>query len=142
MEATRYGQANYKKLLKYIEDMEPNANGSKTHKVYQSEIYLRLVFEYLFYTDHAGRHVFSIAHYNEHNGDPMRDPEITFSVDYDNGTIEPLSYQNDFAGVYTEVYRYSPEGRLYCSKRNRAEIDEFLHMWLKNLSHQDHELSE
>ena len=140
MAATRYGTANYKDLMRYIEDMEPNKNGSKTYKVYTSEIYLRLVIEYLYDTDHAGNHIFSIAHYDNLNGDAMRDPEITFSVDYENKTIEPMSYQNDFQGAYTEVYR-TINGKLYRSKKSRAEIDEFLHMWLKNLKHQDHELS-
>ena len=51
-----------------------------------------------------------------HNGDLMRDPEMTFRVDRDKGTLEPLTFQQDgsiqvYQQVYPEPGRWVPKLR-------------------------------
>ena len=38
-----------------------------------------------------GDNEISIAHYYRQNGDSMSDPEMTFRIDHENGTLEPLT---------------------------------------------------
>ena len=45
----------------------------------------------------------SVAHYGEQNGDPMRDPEMCFEVEFAESKVlalHPYQFQNDYAGVY------------------------------------------
>lgn len=44
----------------------------------------------------------SICHYGEQNGDAMRDPEMCFEMEIEDGevkAIHPYSYRNDYAGI-------------------------------------------
>ena len=53
----------------------------------------------------TGADELSISHTYIHNGDLMRDPEMTFRVDRDKGTLEPLTFQQDGSiQVYQQVY--------------------------------------
>lgn len=70
---------------------------------------------------------YSIAHYYEQNGDPMRDPEITFVIDKNNKTISATSYTQDNLGLYEDFTE---------SKRGLADCEDFFRMWLKNISNQ------
>lgn len=45
------------------------------------------------------------------NGDLMRDPDVTMGVDRETGTVEPLTYQNDYIGRYWEVYKDFVDGK-------------------------------
>jgi hypothetical protein len=43
----------------------------------------------------------SIAHYGEQNGDLMRDPEMCFEMEIENGSVKefhPYYFRNDYAG--------------------------------------------
>lgn len=73
--------------------------------------YMDLCIEALGYNDHEGRPVYSVAHYGEQNGDLMRDPDVTMGVDRETGTVEPLTYQNDYIGRYWEVYKDFVDGK-------------------------------
>lgn len=75
------------------------------------------------------------AHYSEQNGDLMADPEIEFAVDEAEQTIEPVLFRNDYTGSYDEVYK-EVDGQMMYSQRLRVNLDEFLHIWLKNLKQQ------
>lgn len=127
MKKTKHGTTNYRRLMEFIWDM----GGENDHKRYtDGDIHLPLVFEYLHYHDYKGRPVYSITHWGEMNGDAMRDPDITFAVDHENKTIEPQTFQNDYIGVYQEVYQQGADGKMLYSPRLRTDLDQHLYEWL------------
>lgn len=132
----RHARTNYKGLLPFIGDMD----GRRAHKRYQASGFMPLVFEYLGYTDRKGRPVFSMTHYGEQNGDAMRDPDMTLAVDREAQTVEPLTFQNDYLGLYQQVYIHDDQGRLLYSKRLQTSLDEFLWQWLRNIEMQGYQL--
>lgn len=140
MKNTVHGHTNYKGLLPFIQDMKPGSE--TTHKRLEAAGYMPLVFEYLYCSDYKGRPLYSMAHYGEQNGDAMRDPELTFSVDWDAERIEPQTFQNDYLGVYQEVYRQNDQGQTLYSRRLRSDLDEFLWQWLKNIYAQGYSLQQ
>lgn len=79
--------------------------------------------------------VYSLAHYGEQNGDAMRDPDMELKIDHAAGTVEPLTFQNDYMGVYQEVYITRNGQRLY-SPRLWTDLDDFLWHWLQNIAEQ------
>jgi len=139
MTKTRHGHTNFEGLQQFISDMLPrkiHEGPPVSHKRYQAAGFMPLVFERLYYTDYKGRQVYSMTHYGEQNGDAMRDPDLTFSVDMDAKTIEPQTFQNDYLGLYQEVYKQDEQGRTLYSQRLRSSLDEFLWQWLKNIEQQ------
>ena len=56
----------------------------------------------------------SVAHYSEQNGDAMRDPELTFFVTPgdDGWQWQPLTFLNDYVGVYLVAAEYDHFGKL------------------------------
>lgn len=76
----------------------------------------------------------SISHTYTQNGDLMHDPEMTFLIDRDKGTMEAASYQQDSLGIYQNVYpepgRWVPE--------LRKDLNNFTQQWLKNISEQNY----
>ena len=69
--------------------------------------------------------VYSLAHYSEQNGDLMADPEMTFGeCDQE---FFPLSFRNDYIGVYQEVITEQVNLKL------QQELAEFADMWLQNV---------
>ena len=61
---------------------------------------------------------------------------MELAIDFQAGTIEPLTFQNDYMGMYQEVYKRSPSGQLLYSPRLRSELDDFLRQWLGNIQQQ------
>ena len=124
---TKHARTNYRALAPFLETV----NASDGHATFFADGYMPLSIENLFYT-HSGHPVYGMMHYTTQNGDLMRDPDMTISVDAAAGTVEPLTFQNDFMGLYQEVYtgdgRYRP--------RLRTELDDFLWHWLQNLQEQ------
>lgn len=141
MKNTKHGTTNYRRLMRFIGDMAPTANGRRDHKRYQDGMHLPLVFEYLHYSDYKGRPVYSMTHWGEMNGDAMRDPDITFAVDHEAKTIEPMTFQNDYLGIYQEVYIKKGETWLY-SKRLRTDLDQHIYEWLNMIEKCDFQLEE
>jgi hypothetical protein len=80
----------------------------------------------------------AIAHYGEQNGDLMADPDMTLIVDNEAKTLMPATFQNDYVGVYQEVY--TDDGRWM--PRLSRELTSFLSTWLKNIEFQGHILKE
>ncbi len=74
----------------------------------------------------------SISHTYTQNGDLMYDPEMTFLIDRDKGTLEAASYQQDSLGIYQNVY---PEPGQWIPALRR-ELNSFAQQWLKNISEQ------
>ena len=83
-----------------------------------------------------GNRLIAICHYGEQNGDPMRDPEMVFEL-FTQGELsaaEPLSFQNDYMGLFQEVYRYDAAGqKTHVNTRLKAELKSFARMWFLNL---------
>lgn len=78
--------------------------------------------------------VYSLAHYGKQNGDLMADPEMTFGED--EHKFYPLSFRNDYAGVYQEVMNY-PEGSVSIVKLPlQQELSEFADQWFQNIVEQ------
>ena len=76
----------------------------------------------------------SISHTYTQNGDLMHDPEMTFLIDRDKGTMEAASYQQDSLGIYQNVYpepgRWVPE--------LRKDLNNFAQQWFENISEQNY----
>ena len=50
---------------------------------------------------------------------------------------EPLSFQNDYMGLFQEVYRYDDTGKkTHVKTRLKAELKSFARTWFKNLKNQ------
>ena len=90
-------------------------------------------------TSADGNRLISLCHYGEQNGDLMRDPEMVFEL-FTHGkasAAEPLSFQNDYMGVFQEVYRYDEAGKkTHVNARLKAELQSFARMWFRNLRDQ------
>ena len=76
-----------------------------------------------------GENEIAIAHTYIQNGDIMYDPEMTFRIDPVEGTLEPLTYQQDALGLYQQVY---PEPGKWIP-RLRNDLSAFTDQWLKNI---------
>lgn len=132
MNKLRHATTNFKALSPFITGMD----GENNYRKFKSGEYMPLVIEWLYCSDYKGRPIFSLAHYGEQNGDLMRDPEMTIAIDFDAGTIEPMTWRNDYLGRLDEVYKHNAAGQLLYSQRLRTSLDEFLWMWLKNIREQ------
>ena len=132
MNKLRHATTNYKALHPFIAGMDDENN----YRKFTSGEYMPLVIEWIYCNDYKGRPIFSLAHYGEQNGDLMRDPEMTISIDFEAGTIEPMTWRNDYLGRLDEVYKRNAAGQLLYSQRLRTSLDEFLWMWLTNIKEQ------
>ena len=90
-------------------------------------------------TSADGNRFISLCHYGEQNGDLMRDPEMVFEL-FTHGEVsaaEPLSFRNDYMGLFQEVYRYDDTGKkTHVKSRLQAELKSFARTWFKNLKDQ------
>ncbi|MCR5842795.1 MAG: DUF1249 domain-containing protein [Oscillospiraceae bacterium] len=128
MKPTKHATTNYKMLKPFLDGL----NGGD-HRRYYSGEYMPLVVEKL-YEDGAAT-VYSLTHYGEQNGDAMRDPDMELRIDHDAGTVEPLTFRNDYMGIFDQVYITRNGQKLY-SPRLRTDLDCFLWQWLKNIQDQ------
>ena len=88
-------------------------------------------------TSADGNRLISLCHYGKQNGDLMRDPEMVFEVYSTTAAAEPLSFQNDYVGVFQEVYRYDDAGKkTHVNTRLKAELQSFAMTWFQNLKDQ------
>ena len=85
-----------------------------------------------------GSNRISITHYGEQNGDLMADPDMELIIDFDKKEILPATYQNDYAGIYQEVYSDNNQWGPELSR----ELTTFLNTWLKNIEFQGHVITE
>jgi hypothetical protein len=83
--------------------------------------------------------VIAVGHTYTVNGDLMRDPEMTFRMDREKGTLEPLTFQQDGSiQIYQQVY---PEPGRWIPKL-RSDLNTFAQQWLKNISQQGYQKRE
>ena len=77
--------------------------------------------------------VVALGHTYQQNGDTMNDPEMTFRVDREKGTLEALTFQQDGGiPIYQEVY---PEPGKWIPKL-RSDLNTFAAQWMKNITAQ------
>ena len=131
IERTKHAHTNFMMILPFIETVKKNEGAAK----FKSSGFMDLTIEYLYTKDCYGNPVYSITHYGEQNGDMMRDPDMTFSINPITGTIIPLSFRNDYLGVYQEVIQERHGKTMYCISLIR-DLDNFLWTWLKNIKEQ------
>ena len=90
-------------------------------------------------TSADGNRLISLCHYGEQNGDLMRDPEMVFEL-FTHGeasAAEPLSFQNDYMGLFQEVYRCDDSGKkTHVNSRLKQELKSFARTWFQNLKDQ------
>lgn len=112
-----------KMLYTSLRNLAPDLlDGKCSYMKFKSEGFEDLVLE------NIGGGEYSIAHYYTQNGDAMRDPEITFSVDVENKSVTPLSYLQDAMDIY-----YETSGR---SLAQIKDLEQFWCQWMKNIEMQ------
>jgi uncharacterized protein YqiB (DUF1249 family) len=76
-----------------------------------------------------GNQVISIAHNGKQNGDVMADPDMQIKIIPEMKMAEALTFQNDYMGIFQEVY---PEpGKFY--PKLKKELNAFLNSWLRRM---------
>jgi hypothetical protein len=76
--------------------------------------------------DKLSVNIIALAHNGVQNGDVMADPDVEIKIHREKEEIEALSFQNDYMGIYQEVY----DGNK-CNKKLQNEIEIFLDDWLR-----------
>ncbi len=115
-------QRIYRKLRLFA---APILDGEAYYMKLQAKGYEDLVVEAI------GGEEYSIAHYYDQNGDSMRDPEITFTIDRENKSIHPVSFLQDGIGVYYETADASPA--------MVRDLKGFMVQWFTNIKSQKFE---
>ncbi|MBI4659727.1 MAG: hypothetical protein HY735_12875, partial [Verrucomicrobia bacterium] len=102
----------------------------------ENEPFMRLVIEHVG-EGLSGKPLISVAHYGELNGDAMRDPDMTFEIAEIDGVtnFHPITYQNDYLGVYQEAVWVS-DGKLLARPRLIRELASFARQWDRNIKEQ------
>ena len=128
-------QANYKRLIKIIPNLETMQAGD--YIKLESGSYMDLNIDILEKNDDYM--IFAMAHNSIQNGDIMADPDMQIKLHYNNGMdsgmIEPLTYQNDFMGIFNKVYK-TIDGKKYINRKLCNSLNSFLRTWLINLKNQ------
>ena len=86
-----------------------------------------------------GHRLVSLCHYGEQNGDLMRDLDMVFLFHNvpDGSVAEPVSYRNDYLGIFQEVYRYDETGsRTHVLTPMKHDLKEFANTWFATLRDQ------
>lgn len=79
--------------------------------------------------------IISIAHYGEQNGDLMADPEMTFTIV--GGEYYPISFKNDYVGIYQEVFDYNEEGEPSAIDiKLQSDLTSFANTWMISIKEQ------
>lgn len=112
-------QRIYQKLYLFA---APVLDGEAYYMKLQANGYEDLVLEAI------GGDEYSIAHYYDQNGDSMRDPEITFTIDREDRSIHPTSFLQDGIGVYYETADAAPA--------TVRDLKGFMVQWFTNIRNQ------
>lgn len=88
--------------------------------------------------DRLTENTIAIAHNGIQNGDVMADPDMQIWLHPDHKEAEAMTFQNDYLGIYQEVY---PEPGKFNSKLKK-ELNIFLHDWLTNIINAKYKLVE
>ncbi len=115
-------QRIYRKLCLFA---APILGGEAYYMKLQAKGYENLVLEAI------GEDEYSIAHYYDQNGDSMRDPEITFTIDRENQSVHPTSFLQDDRGVYYETADAATD--------RVKDLSHFMVQWFTNIKNQGFE---
>ena len=130
----RHAATNYRALKPFLDAVNASPDH---HRRFEVPDYMPLSLESLGYTDHRDLPVYGMMHFTTQNGDLMCAPDMTFSVDETAGAVYPLTFQNDFMGMYQEVFVYSESGKPTSWRPTlQTELDHFLWQWLRNIEEQ------
>ena len=119
-------ELNYRAFLRLFPDFTKENYTAMQFKAGESMMPLHI--------EAIGNGEISIAHYYRQNGDTMADPEMTFRIDHEKGTLEPLTYQQDSLGLYQQVY---PEPGRWIPKL-RKDLNRFANQWFHNIEIQNY----
>ena len=79
--------------------------------------------------------IISVAHYGEQNGDLMADPEMTFTIV--DGKYYPISFKNDYVGLYQEVFDYNEHGEPEAiDTKLQSDLTDFANEWMNSIQEQ------
>ena len=115
-------QKLYQKLAAFA---SPILDGDAYYMKLKSDGFEDLVLEAI------GGGEYSIAHYYTQNGDAMRDPEITFTIDKQNCSIHPTSFLQDDIGLFYETAQAKPS--------MVQDLKDFMSQWFTNIVSQGFE---
>ena len=133
----KHSTTNYKALYPFIEAVD-SAGGSAHFK---ADGFMDLVVENLERREtFLGNpmDVYSISHYGEQTGDLMADPDMEIGIvsDGEKMRVIPLTFQNDYMGLYQQVFKFNQHDGWMYSKALCTDLDEFLYSWLQNIKEQ------
>jgi uncharacterized protein YqiB (DUF1249 family) len=123
--------------LQEIGIMDESGEMQHDYMKFESSGLMPLSVDKLYIDPAYGFQVISIAHNGIQNGDVMADPDMEVRINKPGKMAEALTYQNDYVGVYQEVY---PEPGKYYPKL-KTDLNRFLNDWLKNIIEQDYKLT-
>lgn len=115
-------QRLYQKLAVFA---GPILEGEAYYMKLKSEGFEDLVLEAI------GGNEYSIAHYYRQNGDSMRDPEITFTIDKQTCSIHPTSFLQDDIGLFYDTDSVPPS--------RVRDLKDFMSQWFTNIKEQGFE---
>lgn len=115
-------QRLYQKLAVFA---SPILEGEAYYMKLKSEGFEDLVLEAI------GGDEYSIAHYYRQNGDSMRDPEITFTIDKQTCSIHPTSFLQDDIGLFYDTDNVPPS--------RVRDLKDFMSQWFANIKEQGFE---
>lgn len=115
-------QRLYQKLAVFA---GPILEGEAYYMKLKSEGFEDLVLEAI------GNDEYSIAHYYRQDGDSMRDPEITFTIDKQTCSIHPTSFLQDDIGLFYETDSVPPS--------RVRDLKDFMSQWFTNIREQGFE---
>ncbi len=130
----KHGRTNYEALEPFLTATD-NAGG---HAHFKADGFMDFVVENLERSETflgEPMQVYSIAHNSVQNGDLMADPDMEIGVinDGEHMRVIPMTFQNDFMGIYQTVFNYD---RTAFSRQLLTALDEFLYLWLENIKDQ------
>lgn len=77
----------------------------------------------------------SLAHYGQHNGDAMRDPEMIIALHKESQQFIPYYYRNDYCGIEQYSLRWTDDGFLL-NRKLQADHTSFANQWLRHIAAQ------
>lgn len=67
------------------------------------------------------------------SGDLMCDPDMQILINFELGTATPMSYQNDWLGIYQESLFFGEDGQLLYRQELMRDLTILLDMWTQDL---------
>ncbi|MGB9131157.1 MAG: DUF1249 domain-containing protein [Methanosarcina sp.] len=111
------------KKLQQLKILDKNGIMKASYMRFESEGLMDL------HVDNLLNNTISVAHNGKQNGDVMCDPDMQIWIHPDHKEAEAMTYQNDYLGIFQEVY---PEPGKYRPKLKK-DLNDFLADWLKTI---------